>query len=51
VLLSDQRLQIKEIAQRLHFASDYYFSYFFRQKTGMSPTEFRKHLGSMESMR
>jgi AraC-like DNA-binding protein len=45
VLLSDPRLQIKEIAGRLHFKSEYYFSHFFHTRTGMTPTEFRKHLG------
>jgi len=44
-LLSDQRLQIKQIAERLHFSRAAYFSRFFRQLTGMSPTEFREHLG------
>jgi AraC-like DNA-binding protein len=44
LLLSDRRLRIKEIAERLHFASEYYFSNFFRKKTGIRPTEFRKHL-------
>lgn len=45
VLLSDGRLQIKAIARRLHFANEFYFSRFFRNKTGMSPSEFRKHVG------
>jgi len=50
-LLADQRLQIKEIAERLHFNSEYYFSHFFRTKTGMSPTEFRRHLGTQGATR
>jgi len=45
VLLSDPRLQIKEIAHRLHFSNKDYFSHFFRQQAGMSPMEFRHHLG------
>ncbi|MBI4025288.1 MAG: helix-turn-helix transcriptional regulator [Verrucomicrobia bacterium] len=44
-LLSNPQLQIKEIARRLHFNNIDYFSLFFRQQTGMSPTEFRRHLG------
>jgi AraC-like DNA-binding protein len=48
-LLSDPRLQIKAIAQQLHFASDRYFSYFFRQQTGMSPTEYRNLIGVDEN--
>ncbi|MCC7519515.1 MAG: helix-turn-helix transcriptional regulator [Verrucomicrobiae bacterium] len=43
-LLADQRLRVKEVAQRLHFSTEYYFSNFFRRKTGVSPTEFRAHL-------
>ncbi len=44
-LLADQRLQVKEIAQRLNFRSEHYFSNFFHTKTGLTPTEFRRHLG------
>ena len=33
---------IKEISYQLCFDSIYYFSRFFKQKTGMSPSEFRK---------
>jgi len=49
VLLSDQRLRVKEVAQRLHFKSEHYFSHFFRQRTGMTPTEYRSHLGAHPS--
>lgn len=41
-LLSDRRLAIKEVAQRLNFSSEFHFSRFFRRGTGMSPTRFRK---------
>jgi AraC-like DNA-binding protein len=41
-LLSDRRLTIKEVAQRLHFSSEFHFSRFFRRGAGMSPTEFRE---------
>ncbi len=43
--LADHRLRIKEVAQRLHFSNEHYFSSFFRSQTGTTPTEFRKHLG------
>lgn len=45
VLLSDERLQIKDIARQLHFANEFYFSRFFHNKSGMSPSEFRKQAG------
>lgn len=41
-LLCDDRLAIKEIAARLNFSSEFYFSRFFRKKTGMSPRQFRE---------
>lgn len=41
-LLGDSRLTIKEIAARLHFSSEFYFSHFFRKASGMSPTQFRR---------
>jgi AraC-like DNA-binding protein len=40
LLTTDQ--SIKEISFQLGFDSIYYFSRFFKQKTGMSPSEFRK---------
>jgi len=43
-LLADPSLRIKEIARRLHFSSAYYFSNFFHQHDGVTPTEFRAHL-------
>jgi AraC-like DNA-binding protein len=50
-LLSDPNLRIKEIAGRLHFSNEDYFTRFFRQQAGMTPTEFRKHLaGSKRRM-
>jgi len=33
---------IKEISYMLHFESNYYFSTYFKQKTGYTPTQFRK---------
>lgn len=44
LLLSDQRLSIKQIAAQMHFSSEFYFSHFFKKLGGMSPTEFRKQL-------
>lgn len=44
LLLADKRLSVKDVAAQLSFSSEFYFSHFFRHQTGMSPTEFRKHL-------
>lgn len=41
-LLGDPTLTIKEVAARLHFSSEFYFSHFFRKTSGMSPTQFRR---------
>jgi AraC-like DNA-binding protein len=41
-LLCDERLAIKEVSARLSFSSEFYFSRFFRKKTGMSPRQFRE---------
>jgi AraC-like DNA-binding protein len=49
VLLSNPRLRIKEIAKRLDFASEHYFSHFFHTRIGVTPTEFRAHLGVGEA--
>jgi AraC-like DNA-binding protein len=39
--LSDMRLTVKEIARQLNFSSEFYFSRWFRQAAGMSPSKFR----------
>lgn len=39
--LKDTSLRIKEIACRLNFSDEHYFSNVFRSKTGMTPKEFR----------
>jgi AraC-like DNA-binding protein len=44
LLLADQRLSVKDVAAQLSFSSEFYFSHFFRHHTGMTPTEFRRHL-------
>lgn len=40
-LLQDERLSVKEIAFRLNFSDELYFSRLFKRKTNFSPTEFR----------
>lgn len=40
--LSNTGVTVKEIAFRLQFANEYYFSSFFKQKVGESPSHFRK---------
>lgn len=44
LLLSNPRLSVKEIAEQLHFSSQYYFSRFFKKRGRVSPREFRKHV-------
>ncbi|MBE7177467.1 MAG: AraC family transcriptional regulator [Mucilaginibacter polytrichastri] len=41
-MLGDPDLPVKEIAYRLRFDSCFYFSKIFREKAGLSPTEYRK---------
>lgn len=41
-LLCDARLAVKEVSARLNFSSEFYFSRFFRRRTGMSPRQFRE---------
>jgi len=40
-LLSDPQLRVKEVAERMHFTNEYYFSTFFRRETGHTPSEYR----------
>ncbi|OOQ58781.1 AraC family transcriptional regulator [Mucilaginibacter pedocola] len=40
-LLNDGTLLVKEISASLNFESAYYFSRVFKEKTGMTPTEYR----------
>lgn|GEM_PF-12182 len=44
LLLSDRRLSIKQVAKRLNFSSEFYFSRFFRRASGASPSQFRQQL-------
>lgn len=41
-LLTETALSVKDISSYLSFEDEFYFSGLFRQKTGFSPTEFRK---------
>ena len=41
-LIADQQLSVSEVAQQLGFAYSNHFTRFFRTKTGMSPSEFKK---------
>ena len=40
--LRNTNLSIKQIADKLNFADEYYFSNFFKQKVGKTPTKYRK---------
>ena len=42
-LLQYSSLSIKEIAARLNFSDQYYFSNYFRRRCGVSPREYRKN--------
>ncbi|MCX6897879.1 MAG: AraC family transcriptional regulator [Verrucomicrobia bacterium] len=42
LLLADDRPAVKEIALRLNFSSEFYFSHWFRRNTGVSPSQFRR---------
>lgn len=41
-LLCDERLAIKEVSARLNFSNEFYFSRFFRKRTGLSPRDYRR---------
>ncbi|SEW53009.1 AraC family transcriptional regulator [Chitinophaga arvensicola] len=41
-LLNDPSVSVKEIAYDLRFDSSFYFSRLFKEKTGFTPTEYRK---------
>lgn len=43
-MLLNTNLSVKQIADHLSFADEYYFSNVFKQKTGVSPTKYRKGL-------
>jgi AraC-like DNA-binding protein len=43
LMLRHSDLLIKEIAARLQFSDQYYFSNYFKKKTGMSPARYKTH--------
>ena len=43
-MLEDTNLRVKEIGQRVGYSDTQYFSETFRDKMGMTPTEYRKNL-------
>lgn len=43
ILLSNTNISVKETAYRLSFTDEHYFSGIFKEKTGLSPTHFRKN--------
>ncbi|MBN1671941.1 MAG: helix-turn-helix domain-containing protein [Kiritimatiellae bacterium] len=43
LMLTDTPLSVKAIAERLAFTDEYYFSNFFRQRSGRSPRAYRRH--------
>lgn len=42
LLLADDRLAVKEVALRLNFSSEFYFSHWFRRNASVSPSQFRR---------
>jgi two-component system response regulator YesN len=38
----DTSLSVKEVAQKLCFSDEYYFSNIFKEKVGCSPSQYRK---------
>jgi AraC-like DNA-binding protein len=42
ILLAQTSMTLREIARRLSFSDEYYFSNFFKRKTGLSPAQFRR---------
>ena len=49
-MLSNPSQPVREIAKALHFSSEYYFSRFFREHTGMPPGEFRRIHGEKSEL-
>ena len=42
LLMSNVNLSIKQVSEESGFKDSYYFSRFFKEKTGMTPSTFRK---------
>jgi AraC-like DNA-binding protein len=49
-LLTQTDISAKEIARRLNFADEYYFSRFFKRMNGVSPRPFREKLQGRNSL-
>ena len=49
VELTRKGVSIKELAERFHFCSEFYFSTFFKRQTGFSPSQYRKRFSLPES--
>lgn len=45
-MLTNSSVSIKEVAEKLNFENQFYFSTVFKRETGFSPREFRKHAQS-----
>ena len=41
-LFCETDLSIKEISDRMNFSSEYYFNYFFKKNSGMTPGEYKR---------
>lgn len=48
-LLSGTALTVREIADKLCFADEYYFSNLFKSKVGLTPSGYRKHFKGADS--
>lgn len=44
VLLNDRSLSVANIADYLHFSDQFFFSKYFKNLTGLTPTQFRTHI-------
>ena len=48
-LLTDTNLTVKQIADKLCFADEYYFSNLFKKKTGVTPSAYRKNASALST--